>query len=258
MKKTLTILTLLLVFFSYNIKIKALTNISINGVSLVPEFNINTKVYNAFVSSKTEIIGINVTKEENEIITGSGSISLKKGLNVIEIISYKENKKEVYTLNITRGEVKTNKKEALLKELKVGTFDIDFKSDVLYYTVEASDLDNYIEISYTPTNPNNKVTLKGSKYLTKKENIIEIKVTSQDKKTTNTYTLKILKNIKTTEKQNKQSIFDKKEFSSFELKLIRIALFSLVLLIMVILFYFIFIKKYKTFKLKPFKLKHKK
>ena len=85
MKKLYLILTLLITFFSFTINSKAITNITINNNTLVPEFNKEMNVYNVFVNPNIEIITINITKEENEIVTGGGSISLKKGLNIIKI-----------------------------------------------------------------------------------------------------------------------------------------------------------------------------
>ena len=82
MKKSLS---LLLTFFLFTIKLNAIENISINRETLVPDFSKETRVYNVYVLSSTEIITINATGEENELITGTGSKSLKKGLNVFEI-----------------------------------------------------------------------------------------------------------------------------------------------------------------------------
>ncbi len=256
MKKTLTLITLLLVFFISTNNLNALTKISINGLSLVPEFSKKTKVYNVFTSSKTEIITITVGKEDDEIITGAGSISLKKGLNVIEILSYKNNElSDKYTLNITRGIDEPNKNEALLKTLTVSGYDIDFKSDIFDYTIKAKEEDKEIDINYIGTNPKASISLKGNTYLTQKENIIKIKVISENKKNTNTYTLKVLKEIKENKKDKKESIFDQKKFSSFDLKLIRLGLITLFAVIMLTLFFLLFIKKQKTFKLKELNIK---
>lgn len=250
MKKLCLILTLIITFFSFSTISKAITNITINNNTIVPEFNKNTKVYNVFVNSKTEIITINVTKEENEIVTGGGSISLKKGLNIIEIISYiNETLTEKYTLNITRGDYTQDKKDATLRVLTVSGIDINFDSNTYSYVVDTS-TSKRLDIMYEATNPNSKVKLKGDVDLIKKENIIEITVTSEDKKNTNTYTLKVNKTIeKNKGVENKESIFDTKKFTPFELKLIIIGIIAGVLIILGILFYILFIKTKYNYKI---------
>jgi len=243
MKKIGTLLVLIITFFSFVKEEKALTNIKINNYPLYPTFEQTIKEYNVYVSSKTEIITINITKEENEEVTGGGSISLKKGLNVIEIISYKENLKEIYTLNVVRGEYKNDKSEAILTDLQINGHEIDFKSDTFTYKIKAEDLEKELEISYKTLNPLTKVKLTKNVLLNKEENIIKLKVTSEDKKNTNTYTIKVKKKLTKKEKEKKEGFFDNKKFSSFELKLIRIGLITTGVIILGILFYFVFIKK---------------
>lgn len=244
MKKLSTLIILVIIsFFSFRIEPKALTNISINNHNLVPSFDINTKEYNVFVNSNTEIIGINVAKEENEEVTGYGSQSLKKGLNIIEIISYKNNIRTIYTLNIVRGEYKTDKKEALLSNLEIKGHEIDFDSNTFKYNIDANENEKEIEISYKTNNPLTKVKVSKNLELDKEENIIKLEVTSEDKKTTNTYVVKVNKKISKQEKEKKESFFDSRNFSTFQLKLIRIGLISFGVIIIGTFFYFIFIKK---------------
>ncbi len=262
MKRIYIILTLLIAFFSFNIKGKAITNITINNNTIIPEFNPTTKIYNVFVDAKTEIITINITKDENETVTGAGSISLKKGLNIIEIISYvDEIQKDKYILNITRGDYKIDKKDATLRTLNVNGQDINFDSNTYSYEI-STDMTKSLTITYEATNPNSKVKLKKDLHSNKKNGIVEIIVTSEDKKKTNTYTLKIQKDLeKNKGVENKESIFDKKEFSSFELKLIIIGIVTGGLIILGILFYILFIKikyQYKIIYKPIFKLKFKK
>ena len=263
MRKINLLLTLLFVFFSFIEVEKAITNITINNHTLAPTFEKSIKNYNIFVDSKTEIITINVTREETEVITGSGSVSLKKGLNVIEIISYiNDQLMEKYTLNITRGEIKNDEKDAHLRSLNINGFDIDFDETKYEYVLDIEESINYLNVSYEPKNPNAKVKLSGDIYLNEEENIIEIKVTSEDNKNTNTYKILAKKNknnIKGVE--SKKGIFDKKEFTNFELKLIIIGLSSVGIIIMLIIFLLLFIKKssQKMFivKLKTFNIRKK-
>lgn len=247
MKKISMFLFLLLTFFSFTKVSNALTNISINNNKLIPDFNINTKVYNVYVSSKTEIITINIEAPEDEIVTGGGSKSLKKGLNEIEINVYKNNKQtDKYTLNIVRGTLTYDKKEATLETLKIENHDIDFIKDNFNYIINANLNENRLNISYIPTNPKSNVKVIGDINLNKEKNIIKLIVSSEDKKVNNTYTIKVNKEINVTDiKKKKESIFNKKEFSPYQLKLIIALLIVLGLSLLGTLFYFLFIKKNK-------------
>lgn len=245
MKKTYKIITLILAFFSFINFSHALTNISINNNKLIPEFDINTHTYNIFVNSKTEIITINVETEGNEIVTGSGSKSLKKGLNEINIISYiNEEQVATYKLNIIRGEYKPSKKDATLKNITIKGHEINFTSEKNEYSIEASKEENKLDITYEQTSPTSKVKMTGDLNLNKEENIIKLEVTSEDKKTSNTYIIKVNKKIPKDKKTKKRtSIFDGRDFTSYELRMIITGLIILGLIIIGALFYFIFIKK---------------
>ena len=217
MKKILFLLT---IFFSFIFNLYALNNISINNNMLIPEFNKNTKVYNVFVPSNIEIITIVVDKDDNEVITGSGSKSLKEGLNVIEIISYiNDTEVERYTLNITRGNITYDKTNSNLKNLIINDYEVNFNEFVYEYEIKIKT--NYkLNIHYETNTPLETVTLKGDTSLKNKENVITIKVISGDKKHSSTYKIKIIKELKDNTSNKKTSIFDNKKFTSFELKLI--------------------------------------
>ncbi len=241
------IITLLIVFFSLTLKLHAITDISIKGVTLSPEFNVSTKVYNAFVSEDTQIIGINVTKLPEEIVTGSGSISLKKGLNVVEVISYiNDTVTDSYTLNIVRGSFTYNKKDATLKTIKIDGIDLNFDSNIFDYTLEVPEELKELKIDYKTTSPYAVSKLKGDLFLDHKENKVTITVTSEDKKETNTYTLTFKKLIAEKVSKTKSSLFDNKNLDSFDLKLVRYALGFFYIVFLLTLFYFVFIKKKKA------------
>lgn len=252
MKKIYTLIILLLTFFCFNENYKALTNISINNNKLIPEFDINTKVYNVYVSSKTEIITINVSPEEGEIITGNGSKSLKKGLNEIEIISYKNNEQsDYYKINIYRGEIKNNTSDATLKCLDVEGYELNFDSNTFSYFIDANEKDTRAILNYETNSPTATVKVTGDINLNKTKNIIKLNVTSENKKVTNTYKVTIYKEIEEIEqKEKKTSLFDGRDFNSYELKLIIASIVIVILIILGILFYLLFIKKTKEYYVK--------
>lgn len=243
MKKLTLIIVLIISFFSFDTPLKGITNISINSNKIIPDFSKNTKEYNVFVNNKTEIIKIIVESEEGEIITGDGSKSLKKGLNILEIISYEnEQEKEKYTLNIVRGEINYNENEALLDKLHIANHEIDFQSDKFTYKINANNNEKSLDLSYETLNPLTTVKVVGDLNLNNETNIIKLEVTSENKKNTNTYTIKVKKEIPEKIIEKKHSIFDTKDFSSFELKLIRIGIIAGCLIFLTIIFYFLFIK----------------
>lgn len=233
MKKSLS---LLLTFFLFTIKLNAIENISINRETLVPDFSKETRVYNVYVLSSTEIITINATGEENELITGTGSKSLKKGLNVFEINSYiNDILTESYTLNITRGEDVFDNETSRLEDLSIIGYNIDFKSDNFNYEISLNE-DEDLEVIYKVSNP--KMNVKVSET----NDLITIKVISENKKNESVYKVKINKKVKVNAVALKSSFFDKKKFDNFELKMIRISIISVVFIIMSVLFYLIFVK----------------
>ena len=229
-------LSLLLTFFLFTIKLNAIENISINRETLVPDFSKETRVYNVYVLSSTEIITINATGEENELITGTGSKSLKKGLNVFEINSYiNDILTESYTLNITRGEDVFDNETSILEDLSITGYNIDFKSDNFNYEISLNE-DEDLEVIYKVSNP--KMNVKVSET----NDLITIKVISENKKNESVYKVKINKEVKVNAVALKSSFFDKKKFDKFELKIIRISIISVVFIIMSVLFYLIFVK----------------
>ena len=233
MKKSLS---LLLTFFLFTIKLNAIENISINRETLVPDFSKETRVYNVYVLSSTEIITINATGEENELITGTGSKSLKKGLNVFEINSYiNDILTESYTLNITRGEDVFDNETSRLEDLSITGYNIDFKSDNFNYEISLNE-DEDLEVIYKVSNP--KMNVKVSET----NDLITIKVISENKKNESVYKVKINKEVKVNAVALKSSFFDKKKFDNFELKIIRISIISVVFITMSVLFYLIFVK----------------
>ena len=206
MKKSLS---LLLTFFLFTIKLNAIENISINRETLVPDFSKETRVYNVYVLSSTEIITINATGEENELITGTGSKSLKKGLNVFEINSYiNDILTESYTLNITRGEDVFDNETSRLEDLSITGYNIDFKSDNFNYEISLNEDEN-LEVIYKVSNP--KMNVKVSET----NDLITIKVISENKKNESVYVVKINKEVKVNAVALKSSFFDKKKFDNF-------------------------------------------
>ena len=155
-RKIIIILTL---FFLNINKLNAISNITINNNTLNPTFNENIFIYNVYVSEETQIITINAVGEKEEIITGTGSKSLKKGLNTLEIVSYQNDKiNKTYILNIIRGDLQNKKSTSKLKSLIVKGIDINFDSNIMDYNIENND-NKTIDIYYEAENPLSNVRL---------------------------------------------------------------------------------------------------
>lgn len=244
MKKEFTLLMMFIAFFLCVNNLKAISNITINNNQLIPSFDKSIHVYNVFVDESVQIITINVSEEDGEIITGSGSKSLKIGLNNIEIVSYINGEiNSSYILNITRGEVVYDKENASLKTLEIVGYNIDFKSDKYNYEIEAKENDESLIINYKPVNPLSKVKVYGDLFLNKEDNKIIIEVISEDKKHSSSYEIKVKKDLNILVKDPKENIFKNHKFTSIELKIIRITIITIVLISITLLIYFIFIKK---------------
>ena len=239
MKKTFLLLT----FFLFITNVKAINNITINNNQIIPEFNKSVKTYNVFVNDETEIITINAEIEENEEVTNLGSKSLKWGLNTFVITSYINNEINTsYTLNVTRGSSVFDKETSVLENLEIDGLKLDFKSDVFNYIVKSNDINN-IKVNYLTPNPKMSVKVSYNLNTSKENNLITIKVISENKKNTNTYKINIKKDVKDNKIVTKTSIFDNKKYDKFELKLIKIGISIFILSIILVFFYIIFLRK---------------
>ena len=241
--KRYTLFTLIIIFL-YTIRLNAIENISINNYNLIPSFEKEIKIYNIFVPSTKEIITINATPSENEIITGTGSKSLKMGLNEIEINSYiDEVLVSTYLLKITRGDVIFDESNSFLKSLTVHDYKLDFQKNIFEYHIEVNNEDRLI-IDYETFNPKEVVKVSGDVILNKENNVINLKVISEDKKNTSNYKIYAYKKQEKEEKKKvKISIFDNENFTDDDLRFIRDIIIFIEIVIIILLFYFIVIKK---------------
>lgn len=132
----------------------SLKSLTIDKNKLTPEFNKDKTEYSLIVNGDVEKITIKAEAEEGSAtVSGTGEISLKEGLNKIEIVVTAENgEKKVYTINVTRKEknpievIINKKKYTVLKQegslkvpdnFKKTTIKID-KQDVVAYTNDST------------------------------------------------------------------------------------------------------------------------
>lgn len=119
----------------------------------------------------------------------------------------------------------------------------EFESDKFEYVIETEKDVALNNINYLSRNPNSVVNIKTNKDLDENKNEIIVKVTSEDKKNKNTYKILINTRLDSEKISSKKSIFDNKNFDEVDLKIIRIAIISVIVIGLGIIFYFIFIKK---------------
>jgi len=104
--KTFTLMTQSELEATYS-KNNNLSSLSVEGHTLSPEFNKDTLEYNLELENGTESIEVKATKEDSTAsLTGTGTISLNEGANLIEIVVTAQN-----------GSTKTYKINATVKEL---------------------------------------------------------------------------------------------------------------------------------------------
>lgn len=192
--------------------VNKLSSIKINGHEL-DYFNEDTNDYDFEVDADVDIVKIDVTKkDEKSTISGNyGENPVQYGLNkfVINVIS-ESGDRNTYNINITKVDSRSN--DNSLKSLTISSGELDFKPDVLEYTV-------------TVENEIDKVTIKSAlndskaKYVTdfkektidlvEGSNKVEIKVVSE-KGEEKVYTININRSLSSNNSLKSLKINDEK------------------------------------------------
>ena len=184
MNKVIKIVIVIIIFFFNAIK---LSSLSVSNYSLSPLFDKDIYIYNVFTEEDREIISISHSESDN--VSGNGTFSLKRGLNVF----YVSIDNKIYTLNIYRGKYYSLKSNAYLKELKINNQDINFSYNVFDYYIQK---DDDLSITYTLFNESSLVTID------EEEDKVVIEVTSEDLVNKNVYNIYFI-NKKDFKVQNK-------------------------------------------------------
>ncbi|MDO4438249.1 MAG: SH3 domain-containing protein [Eubacteriales bacterium] len=81
-----------------------LSNISVDGYTITPTFNMNTTEYSLIVDGGVNTVNINVsTIDQNATVSGAGQVNLVTGVNEINIeVTAQNGTKRLYKLNITK------------------------------------------------------------------------------------------------------------------------------------------------------------
>lgn len=164
--------------------VNTLKNLSLSSGTI--NFNANTNNYNIQVDKEVSKIKITstLTDTKSKYVNGFGNreVELKEGLNKVLIKVMAENgSTRVYTLNITRGEVKTevdNKGNNKIKELLINDYEIDFTPDVLEYNLTIKD-ESELDIKVTLENEKATYEILDNENL-EDGSVITIKVKAED------------------------------------------------------------------------------
>ncbi len=171
-----------------------LLNIEVDGYTLSPTFDKDTKLYSITVPKSVTKLDVIVTpEEETTTYTIKGDKSLTNTKNSIIITSVAEDKSyQVYEIVVNKEEDTNN----YLKEINLssGAFNETFNKETLSYTLNVSGNVQNITINGIPESEFSVVKGNGTYALIGGENIITLVVTSEDR-SERTYTIKVTREL---------------------------------------------------------------
>ncbi len=222
-------------------KIIAITNISVEGNSIIPYFDKKTSKYNLFFDYVQEEIYIDVTKEKtDDYVEGIGKIKLNVGINNLQIKVIKKNEtNETYKLVVHNGEI-VEEKTPYLEVLEIENYFLDFKKDAFSYTLNIKDADE-LNIKFIPTNEESVVKVNGNSNLKEGNNQISVEVKLNDEVVTYLINVNKLKTVFEETEIKEVGIFNKTELTKKEKIVVIISISSLCLTLIIFIFYLFFI-----------------
>lgn len=182
-----------------------LKNIQVSKGKLSPSFTKEQTNYTVEVNNNVDKITVTgVRNSSNQIVTGNvENKTLEYGTNTIRITVKQNGNQETYTVNVIRK--KSSSSNNYLSTLSLSSGTIEFDKKTLEYKTEVPYDTEEIEILAIPESDTSKVTITGNKNLKLGENLITIKVKSENGKT-RTYKITVNKLEQTEEKSNNASI----------------------------------------------------
>ena len=173
--------------------INTLESLSVDGYTITPTFNKNTKEYSLTVENNVEKVKINATKTSNKstFVSGYGprEQKLNYGENKVYIKVKAENEKEnVYTIIIKRKDNRSSNNN--LKTLSSTIGNIKFDKNTTTYSV----LTDQDSITISAETEDTKATISGTGTIKLKDGLNEIKlVVKAENEKEKTYTIKVTK-----------------------------------------------------------------
>ena len=173
--------------------INTLESLSVDGYTITPIFNKNTKEYSLTVDNNIESVKINATKTsaKSSFVSGFGprEQKLNYGENKINVKVKAENETvNTYTIIIKRKDNRSTNNS--LKSLTPSTGNLAFDKNTLNYSM----LTDKDEITISAQTEDEKATISGLGTIKLKNGLNEIKiVVKAENETEKTYTIKITK-----------------------------------------------------------------
>lgn len=180
-----------------------LKNIYISSGTLSPTFQKNITTYTVEVSKDIDKITITgIRNSSNQTITGNVENKiLEYGTNEVKIKVKQNGIQTTYTINVIR---KQDSSSAYLSTLSLSSGTIEFNKKTLEYKTEVPYDTEEIEILAIPESESAKVTITGNKNLKLGENLITIKVKSEESE--KTYKITVTRLEQETEKSTNANI----------------------------------------------------
>lgn len=178
----------------------SLSSLKIPNATISPKFDKNVTEYTSTIQDITEITVNAIASDSNaKIMISDNYKNLQKGDNDIKITVTAEDGKtsKTYVIKVTLKLTPTNeellKATALLTNLKIKGFNIDFTKELKKYTITVPYKTTKLKITAEPENPKAKVEIDGNKKFIVGRNLVKINVTSEDEQNKETYTLNVIR-----------------------------------------------------------------
>ena len=142
-------------------KVYAISSVSIDGESLIPEYDPSIMVYNFYTNKDNAHIKIDDDEYELELKD-----------------DYNEYVFDKYKIRIFKNYNKNNEEEVYLKSLNIIGYDINFDKDIHEYSINIDDEDS-LKIEYEVSNENAYVSVSGNGNFLMSDNIITINVNNE-------------------------------------------------------------------------------
>lgn len=213
--------------------------------------------------SKVNVYATIPKDSKAKIVSGTGNVTLKEGVNKVEVkVVAEDGTPKTYTLNITREKVEENatttndilpnepqenleqepevtQKEPIgLKSLSIKNLNLNpkFDSETYEYTIELTEDISSLDIDAKSTNSNTTVEIIGNKELKIGENIITILVSDSESDEHATYQIIVNKNMSSNEVVGEVNWLQPATWGVKEKRLIGIiAIAALVIIIIVVI-----------------------
>jgi len=211
-------------------------------------FRSGITTYNVTVPTDVEKIEVYATKQhEKATVTGTGTKSLKEGLNIFSVVVKAEDGTQTtYTINVTRQEnTQEEISEGVNQDIEIGIQGIsmlkiedldlipEFETGIYQYTIRYVGTKDFLEIETSATDEDYKIEIVGNNGLVEGENIITILVEDKEGNNIATYQITVDKKLIDEEALLKQEEL-RKEQERIKLIIIGISVIALIILITII------------------------